>query len=97
MTFNYDTTNGTAQAGADYTANTGTVILPVGQNTVPIVIEIIGDLIVEADEIFDIIVNLSQGAASDEVIANGRIINDDAARISIAALNSPIIEPVASR
>ena len=84
ISFNYDTTNGTAQAGTDYIANTGTVILPAGQNTVPIVIEIIGDLISEADETFSIIVNLLQGATSNEVIANGSILNDDSVTLSIA-------------
>ena len=84
ISFNYDTTNGTAQAGTDYIAKTGTVILPAGQNTVSIVIEIIGDLISEVDETFSIIVNLSQGATSDEVIANGSILNDDSVTLSIA-------------
>ena len=84
ISFNYDTTNGTAQAGTDYIAKTGTVILPAGQNTVPIVIEIIGDLISEADETFSIIVNLLQGATSNEVIANGSILNDDSVTLSIA-------------
>ena len=84
ISFNYTTTNDTATATEDYTAKTGTGTISSGAMTATVDIEIIGDLVVEADEIFSIIVNLSQGATSDEVIANGSILNDDNVTLSIA-------------
>jgi len=49
ITVNY-TTSGTATAGADYTALSGTVIIPAGQNSVSIPVTVIDDKLIEQTE-----------------------------------------------
>lgn len=48
----YETIDGTARAGSDYIYTTGQVIIPAGQTSIAIAVEIIGDLIEEDNEIF---------------------------------------------
>ncbi|HEY8956995.1 Calx-beta domain-containing protein, partial [Chitinophaga sp.] len=49
VTVNY-TINGTATSGADYTALSGTVVIPAGQNSVTVPVPVINDLILESTE-----------------------------------------------
>ena len=46
----WETQDGTAIAGQDYVAATGTVTIPAGSTTAQISVDVIGDLTVEADE-----------------------------------------------
>ena len=85
VTVNYATADGTAAAGADYTAASGTVTFNAGESVKPVTIAIINDTKAEFAE--DFFVNLS-GASANTVIddAQGRceIAVDDAASVSIA-------------
>ena len=57
VTVRYATADGTALAGSDYTAATGTLTFGVGQTTKTVTVNVTGDTQVEADETF--FVNLS--------------------------------------
>jgi glucose/arabinose dehydrogenase len=88
VTVQYATANGSAAAGSDYTATSGTLTFAPGQTsqTIPIVIQ--NDTIVEPNETFN--VNLSN--ATNATIGNsqgvGTIIDNDLSTISI---NDPIV------
>jgi hypothetical protein len=57
ITVDYATANGTATAGSDYVASSGTVTIPAGATSATITVPIIGDTTVEPNETFNI--NLS--------------------------------------
>jgi hypothetical protein len=77
VSVNYATANGTATAGSDYVAKSGTVTFAAGTTTQTISITINGDVIKEANETF--FVNLS--SPTNVTIARaqgvGTILNDD--------------------
>ena len=68
ITVNYSTVNGTAAAGSDYVAQSGTVTFSAGQTTKTIAVLVMGDTVVEPNETF--FVNLT--SASNAVIADGQ-------------------------
>ena len=93
VTIAYATADGTATAGTDYTAATGTLTIAAGATTGTIVVPVTGDTVYEGNE--TVLLNLSSptgatftgGAAS--VSATGTITNDDAmptATISAASV-----------
>jgi glucose/arabinose dehydrogenase len=59
----YTTTDGTAKAGSDYTAQTGFVVLAPGQTSAIITIPINNDTLQEGNEAFNISVDFSLGGA----------------------------------
>lgn len=61
ITVNY-TVAGTATTGIDYTALSGTVVIPAGQNSAPLSVQVIDDYYMEATE--TVIVNLTDGASA---------------------------------
>jgi len=77
VTLNYSTANGSATAGSDYVATSGTLTFNPGDTTKTITVVVNGDTIVEPDETF--FVNLSNPV--NATIADGQglgtIINDD--------------------
>ena len=78
VTVQYATVDGAAKAGSDYTAASGTLTIPIGQSSAPVVVSINGDTDSETDESF--LVRLS-GAANAAIAKNdgvGTIRNDDA-------------------
>ncbi len=77
VTVNFATADGTATAGSDYEAATGTVTFAANETTKKIKVNVSGDTDVEPDE--DFVVNLS-GATNATIADNqgmGTIINDD--------------------
>ncbi|HUR18575.1 MAG TPA: Calx-beta domain-containing protein [Acidimicrobiales bacterium] len=74
----YVTANGTATAGSDYTAKTGTVVFAPNQTTRTINVDVIGDSIDEPDETF--LVNLANpvNATVGDGQGVGTILDDDA-------------------
>ena len=52
VSFDYTTVDGTAIAGQDYTATSGTLTIPAGQTSASISVDVSGDEIVELDEAF---------------------------------------------
>ena len=76
LTLNYSTANGTATAGSDYVAASGTVTIPVGQQSGTVSIVINGDTIAESNETFTL--NLTGGSLRNgPETLTGTITNDD--------------------
>jgi len=83
ITVAYATTDGTATAGSDYTAVSGTLTFNPGETTKNITVQVIGDNTDEIDETF--FVNLSN--PTNSTVSNGQgtgtILDDDGPLISI--------------
>jgi len=69
ITVDYQTSNGTATAGADYQAQSGKLTIPVGATGATIAIPIITDTLPEADETFT--VNLDNPVNATLAVATG--------------------------
>jgi hypothetical protein len=83
VTVNYATANGTATAGSDYQAASGTLTIPAGQTTGTITVLVNGDRLAEPNETF--VVNLSNPNYGVMADAQGQgTIVDDEPRISIS-------------
>jgi hypothetical protein len=83
VSVHYATADITAASGIDYTAKSGTVVIPAGQTSATITVAVTGDRLGEADETFAI--NLS--AATNATIGDGQGIGtilDNEPRISIS-------------
>lgn len=74
---NYATTNGTATAGGDYIATTGTLTFAPGETQKSILVPIIGDLTNEPDETLRVLLSNPIGATLADGDATGTILNDD--------------------
>ncbi len=82
VTVHYDTADGSASAGGDYTEKSGTVTIPAGQTSGTFMVAVLGDRLGEPTETFA--VNL--GAPTNATIGDGQGIGtilDDEPRISI--------------
>ena len=77
VTVNYATANGTATAGQDYTATTGTVTFAAGETSKTINVAVTGDTTVEPDETFTVALSNANGATISTASATGTISNDD--------------------
>ena len=75
VTFDYVTRDGTAQAGIDYAARRRRVIIPAGETTATIMIQIRGETDPEPDETF--FVELSSSVGIVHASGVGCILNDD--------------------
>jgi hypothetical protein len=83
VTIAYATANGTATAGSDYQASSGTLTIPTGQTTGTIIVLVNGDRVGEPNEAF--FVNLS--SPTNATIADGQAVGtivDDEPRINIS-------------
>src|SRR4029077_21122692 len=89
VTVNYSTVNGTATAGTDYVAASGTVTFVPGDTSEPITLQILGDTLAEFNEKFTVTLsaptNATLAANSDGDVT---ITGDDPPEISIAAAAS---------
>ena len=79
VTVSYATADQSAQAPADYRASTGTVIIAAGQLTQQFTVQVVGDNLVEGNEVF--LVNLSNvnGAGLGNATGTGQIVDDEVA------------------
>jgi hypothetical protein len=82
VTVQYATANGTATAGSDYQAGSGTLTIPAGQTTGTITVPVLGDRLGEPDETFFVNVSGATNATVADAQAVGTIA-DDEPRISI--------------
>jgi uncharacterized repeat protein (TIGR01451 family) len=80
VSVNYSTASGSALGGQDYVGTNGVLVLPPGVTNALISVAVIGDNLVESNELF--FVNLSEptNAVPGRAQAVGTIIDDDAAR-----------------
>ena len=79
VTVNYATANGTATAGSDYVAESGTLTFAPGVSTRPISVTINGDTTVEPNETFSVTLSSPANAVLGTATGTGTITNDDTA------------------
>ncbi len=79
VTVNYATSNGTATAGQDYTAASGTITFAAGETSKTVNVVVAGDATVEPDETFTVTLSNASGAGITAATATGTITNDDIA------------------
>ncbi len=77
VTAAWATADGTATAGSDYTAASGTVTFSAGTTTQPIAIAVAGDLLDENDEQFFVNLSSASGATIADGQGLGTIVDDD--------------------
>jgi hypothetical protein len=76
-TVSWRTVDGTAIAGVDYVAGSGTVMFAAGQTSATIVVTIIGDSLVEGDETFTVVLSGAVGLSLGRATATVTIRDDD--------------------
>jgi probable HAF family extracellular repeat protein len=77
VTVNYTTANGTASAGADYIAASGTVTIPDGLSSATVTVSVIGDTATEPDETFQLNLSQAVGATISDGQGVGTIVDDE--------------------
>ncbi|BCM93925.1 hypothetical protein IAD21_05820 [Abditibacteriota bacterium] len=83
VTVNYATANGTAIAGRDYNVTSGTLTFNPGEKEKIVSVPIIGDLIDEEDETFNLNLSTPTNATISDAIGAGTITDDDTATFSV--------------
>jgi hypothetical protein len=73
----YATADGSATAGVDYTAASGTLSFLPGETSKQVTVLVTGDLDVEPDETFTVNLSNSKDASISDGQATGTIVNDD--------------------
>jgi Calx-beta domain/RTX calcium-binding nonapeptide repeat (4 copies) len=86
----YATADGTATAGRDYTATSGTLVFAPGQTSKTVAVPILGDATYEADETFTLTLSNPVNGTLGTATATGTITNDDAATAPPGHYNGPI-------
>jgi hypothetical protein len=87
VTVDYATANGTATAGSDYTAASGTLSFPPGVTSRTISVPITGDADVEPNETFTVTLSSAANASIADGLGVGTIVNDDAPVVSAITIN----------
>jgi hypothetical protein len=77
VTVGYAASAGTATAGADFTAVSGTLTLPAGATSGTVVVPVVGDALDENDETFTVTLSGPVGATLGDGQATGTILDDD--------------------
>jgi len=83
VTCSFATANGTATAGVDYVANTGTLSFAVGETQKSVVVLVNGDTIDEQQETYFLDISNVQNATVGTSRGNGFIVDDDGPTVSI--------------
>ena len=78
ITVTYETVDGTAAAGADYVAAQGTLVIPAGETSAEIAVDLLDDNSAEAAESFDLVLTSAQGATLGTDTATIEIADTDA-------------------
>jgi chitinase len=92
VTVGYSTTNGTATAGQDYTAASGTLTFAPGVTAQTIKVNVTGDTTVEPNETFTVTLANPSGTTLATATATATITNDDVS----GGTTSPVTTPPAS-
>ena len=79
ITVRFDTNNGTALAGSDFTAATGTLTFAPGETSKNIRVAVLGDTVPEATETYSVILSAPTGATIADGTALGTILDTDTA------------------
>ena len=78
VTVDYATADGTAKAGEDYTATSGTLTFAAGERTKTVNVPVLDDSVDEGEETFVLRLSNLAGARAGDLEATGTISNDDA-------------------
>ena len=89
VTVDYATANGTATAGSDFTATSGTLTFAPGETVKMITVVVNGDATSEGDETFSVTLGNASNAAIAQPTATGTILNDDT---TISVNDATVIE-----
>lgn len=73
----FATVDDTAVAGEDYTATSGTLVFDVGVQTLTVTVQVTGDDLVEAGEMFLLQISNPVGGVLNNMTGVGQIVNDD--------------------
>lgn len=84
MTVNYATADGSATAGADYTAAAGTLTFAPGQTSLPLSVAAVGDRLGEPNETFAVNVSTPDGYAQVVYGTGVATIVDDEPHVTVA-------------
>jgi len=88
VTVNYQSTDGTASSGSDYTAISGSLIFAPGETSKTIPLRIQGDTTLENDEVFTVnLLDPVNAALGQDAPASITLINDDFPIISLSGAN----------
>ena len=86
VTVDYATVPGTAEAGTDYSAASGTLTFRPREALAQLVrVPILDDRVVEADETFTVTLSGASNATLGAAVATGTIIDDDALAVTVTA------------
>jgi hypothetical protein len=77
VTVSYSTANGTATAGSDYTATSGTLTFAAGETSKTVAVPVLGDTVDESNETFYLNLTGPTGATISDGQATGTIVDDD--------------------
>ena len=77
VTVDYATSDGTATAGSDYTARSGTLMIAAGARSAAIEVAVLDDAVDEGTETMTLTLSNARGAALDDASATGTITNSD--------------------
>lgn len=95
---NYATMNGTATAGSDYTATSGTLTFAPGETSKFVYVPVLGDSTSEPNETLTLNLSNANGATIDDGAAVGTIVNDDVAiavdDVSVVETNNGTVDAV---
>jgi ribosomal protein L35AE/L33A/urease beta subunit len=83
VTVSYATANGTATAGSDYTAASGTLTFAPGQTTKTVTVLVTGDTLSEANETFFVNLSGATNATFADSQGQGTILNDDGPGLAV--------------
>jgi len=86
VTVNFATADGSAFAGSDYVATSGTLTFAPGTTTQPVTVNVIGDTTPEPNETFFVNLSSPTNATIATGTGTGTILNDDA----VVTQNVPI-------
>lgn len=86
VSIEFTTADGTATAGSDYVANSGTATIAEGANSTTVTVTINGDTTSEADETYFLRATSVTGATISDGEGLGTIQNDDVTVVSIAQI-----------
>lgn len=78
VTVQYHTRDGNAVAGLDYQAVTGQLVFQPGETVKTITVPILGDVLIESGEDFEVVLDQVVGATLTSAIATGSILDNDA-------------------
>jgi hypothetical protein len=78
VTVNYATSNGSATAGSDYVAATGSVTFAPGETSKTVTVVVLGDAAAEGSENFTVLLSNPVGATIVDGSGRGTIVDDEA-------------------